>query len=357
MTRRNRTTWLMLPLIAAIILAGGCHKPELPAQPPRLVETAAKADNTGAAITKDAEEATKNIDGAAVGVNEVAGVVTTQAETLRQATPIAEPVAKVLDAQVNVLQAQVTPRLHAAKEAVAGISKNATVVTQVIVPELQKADAAAQALAKDRDAWQAKAAAAEKRVEEEQAKADGAVRAILKWLIVAGVGVLAVGVFLALKVDMKAGIAVGAGALLLIGAATLVHQYLEWIAVGAAVLIAAAIAGIAWMLWRSRQAFFQTGNLVEAIKQNMDPESLKAVFGDGAVPGLVHQIVDDAQSALYKLGVKMGVIKTKEPDVSATAEAQAAALAVPGKDGVNVGSSSNRPTIVPPAQEPAALSG
>jgi len=203
------------------------------------------------------------------------------------------------------------------------------------VPELRQADAAAQALAKDRDAWQAKAAAAEKRISEEQAKADGAVRAVLKWLIVAGVGVLAVGVFLALKVDMKAGLAVGAGALLLIGAATLVHQYLEWIAVGAAVLIAAAIGGIGWMLWRSRQAFFQTGNLVEAIKQQMDPESLKAVFGDGAVPGLVHQIVDDAQSALYKLGVKMGVIKTKEPEapVAPAAPAATTAAATPAPAG------------------------
>ena len=323
MTRRNWRIYLMPPLVAAIVLVGGCHKPALPAQPPRLAETTAIADNTGAAITKDADEATRNIDGAAVGVNEVAGVVTTQAETLRQATPAAEPVARVLDTQVNVLQAQVTPKLHAAKEAVAEISKNATVVTQVIVPELRQADAAAQALAKDRDAWQAKAAAAEKRITEEQAKADGAVRAVLKWLIVAGVGVLAVGVFLALKVDMKAGLAVSAGALLLVGAATLVHQYLEWIAVGAAVLIAAAIGGIAWMLWRSRQAFFQTGNLVEAIKQQMDPETVKAIFGDGAVPGLVHQIVGDAQSALYKLGVETGVIKTKEPETTVAPAAPA----------------------------------
>jgi hypothetical protein len=219
----------------------------------------------------------------------------------------------------------VTPKLHVAREAVAEISKESRVVVQVVVPELRQADAAAQALAKDRDAWQAKAAAAEKRIAEEQAKADGAVRAVLKWLIVAGVGVLAVGVFLALKVDMKAGLAVAAGALLLIGAATLVHQYLEWIAIGAAVLIAAAIGGVAWMLWRSRQAFFQTGNLVEAIKQQMDPESLKAVFGDGAVPGLVHQIVDDAQSALYKLGVRTGVIKTKEPEATTAPAIQAAA--------------------------------
>ncbi|MBE3096027.1 MAG: hypothetical protein IMZ44_02710 [Planctomycetes bacterium] len=330
MTRRNWTVYLTPPLIAAILLAAGCHKPDLPKQPPRLVETAAKAGDAGTAIARAADTAAVNIDGAAVKVNEVAGVVGAQADTLRQAAPAAAPVAKVLDAQADILQSDVTPKLHIAREAVAEISKESKVVIQVVVPELRQADAAAQALAKDRDVWQAKAAAAEKRIEEERAKAEGAVRAVLKWLIVAGVGVLAVGVFLALKVDMKAGLAVSAGALLLVGAATLVHQYLEWIAVGAAILIAAAIGGIAWMLWRSRQAFFQTGNLVEAIKQQMDPETVKAIFGDGAVPGLVHQIVGDAQSALYKLGVETGLIKTKKADgAAATATVPTASAAAP----------------------------
>ena len=329
MTHRNWTICLTPPLIAAILFAAGCHKPELPKQPPRLLETAAKAGDAGAAITRAADTAATNIDGATAKVGEVAGVVSAQAQTLRDATPVAEPVAKVLDAQAEVLQSDVTPRLVVAREAVAEISRESTVVVQIVVPELRQADAAARTLAKDRDAWQAKAAAAEKRIAEEQAKADGAVRAVLKWLIVAGVGVLAVGVFLALKVDMKAGLAVAAGALLLIGAATLVHQYLEWIAIGAAVLIAAAIGGIGWMLWRSRQAFFQTGNLVEAIKQQMDPESIKAVFGDGAVPGLVHQLVGDAQSALYRLGVQTGLIKTKKADSAGTAPAPPMPTAAP----------------------------
>jgi len=340
-THRKLMVCLIVALAVAVVLASGyiagCHKPALPAQPPRLVETAAKASDAGAAIARAADTAAVNIDGAAVKVNEVAGVVGAQAQALRQATPVAEPVAKVLDAQTDVLQSDVTPKLHVAREAVAEISKESRVVVQVVVPELRQADAAAQALAKERDAWQAKAAAAEKRIAEERAKADGAVRAVLKWLIVAGVGVLAVGVFVALKVDLKAGLAVSAGALLLIGAATLVHQYLEWIAIGAAVLIAAAIGGTVWMLWRSRQAFFQTGNLVEAIKQQMDPESLKAVFGDGAVPGLVHQIVDDAQSALYKLGVRTGVIKTKEPEapVAPVAAAVTPAAAAPAPAGLS----------------------
>jgi len=37
----------------------------------------------------------------------------------------------------------------------------------------------------------------------------------------------------------------------------------------------------------------------------------------------VHQIVDDTQSALYKLGVQSGLIKTKKADGAAAATAPA----------------------------------
>ena len=57
MAHRNWTVYLTPPLIAAILLSSGCHKPELPKQPPRLVETAAKADTAGAAIARAADTA------------------------------------------------------------------------------------------------------------------------------------------------------------------------------------------------------------------------------------------------------------------------------------------------------------
>jgi len=55
-THRSWTVYLTPPLIAAILLSGGCHKPELP-KPVRLVETAAKADTAGAAIARAADTA------------------------------------------------------------------------------------------------------------------------------------------------------------------------------------------------------------------------------------------------------------------------------------------------------------
>ena len=319
MTHRNWTVCLMPPLIAAILLAGGCHKPELPAQPPRLVDTAAKASDTGAAIQKAADTAATNIDGATVEVNEVSGTVTTQAQVLRDATPAAEPVAKVLDAQAKTLQTQTVPKLHTAKEAVAEVSKQATVINQTVVPEIKAADAAAQALAKDRDAWQAKAAAAQKQCEEEKAKASSTTQAVLTWMIVIGVLFVAGGAFLAIRGDLKMGLSICGGALVLIGTCTFMKEYLGWIVWGSVGLVAAVIAGVLYLLWQSRKAFFQTGNLVEAIKQQMDSETVKAFFGDGAVPGLVHQIVDDTQSALYKLGVQTGLIKTKKAAGAASA--------------------------------------
>ena len=323
MTHRNLRFCVDVVWIAAVLFAAGCHRQELPKQPPRLVDTAAKASDTGAAIQKAADTAATNIDGATVEVNEVSGTVTTQAQVLRDATPAAEPVAKVLDAQAKTLQTQTVPKLHTAKDAVAEVSKQATVVNQVIVPDLKKADAAVQAVAKERDSWQAKAAAAEKRVEEEKAKAASTTQAVLTWMIVIGVLFVAGGAFLAIRGDLKMGLSICGGGLVLIGTCTFMKEYLDWIVWGSVGLVAAVIAGVLYLLWQSRTAFFQTGNLVEAIKQQMDPESVKAIFGDGAVPGLVHQIVDDTQSALYKLGVQSGLIKTKKADGAAAATAPA----------------------------------
>ena len=56
MAHRNWTVYLTPPLIAAILLSSGCHKPELP-KPVRLVETVAKADTAGAAIARPADTA------------------------------------------------------------------------------------------------------------------------------------------------------------------------------------------------------------------------------------------------------------------------------------------------------------
>jgi hypothetical protein len=320
-------TVVLLAVLAAAPVAG-CHKPEAAKQPPRLVETAAKADDAGGAIARAADTAAENIDGAAVKVNEVAGVVGAQAQGLRQMAPAAEPVARTLDAQADALQNDVAPKLHVAREAIAEISKESKVVIQVIVPELKAADAAARALAKDRDAWQAKAAAAEKEVQEEKSKTAGTTQTILTWLIVVGVLCVAGGVFLAVKGDLKLGLGASGGGLVLIGTCTFMKTYLDWIVWGSVVLIVAMVAGILYLLWQSRKAFFQTGNLVEAVKQQMDPETLKATFGV-TVPGLVHQIVDEAQSALYELGVRTGAIKTPLPAVPIAPPSAAAAVSPP----------------------------
>jgi hypothetical protein len=153
---------------------------------------------------------------------------------------------------------------------------------------------------------------------------DNAIRSALRWVIVAGVIALAAGVFLAIKVSPLAGLATSGAAVLLIAAAAFVSKYLAYLEWGAGLLLAGLVGVTIWMVYNRNQAFFQTANLVEIAKQHLDSAALKKVFGDGAIPGLVHQIVDPIQSALYKLGVKKGLIKTKAPAAVTAAPAAAA---------------------------------
>lgn len=222
-----------------------------------------------------------------------------------------------------------------AREAVAEISKESKIVIQVVVPELRQADAAAQAIGKERDAWQAKALATEDTLRKAEAArdaaikkardaSDNAIRSALRWVIVAGVIALAAGAFLAIKVNLLAGLATSGAAVLLIAAAAFVSKYLAYLEWGAGLLLAGLVGVTVWMVYNRNQAFFQTANLVEIVKQKLDPATLKAVFGDGAIPGLVHQVVDPIQSALYKAGVKAGVIKTRATSTTAAVAAATA---------------------------------
>jgi hypothetical protein len=301
---------LVLTFVLTITLPG-CKAPQVVQERPELAQTAAKAAGAGASIQKAATRATASLDTAAATVSESAGVVSAQADTLRKATPAAEPVARTLDAQAALLQTKALPQIQEAKEDVVQIQQAAAVVVSQVAPEIRQADLDVKAISKERDDAKVAAAAAEKQVEEERAKAASTTQTILTWMILVGVLCVAGGAVLAIKGNLKAGLSICGGGLVLIGLCTFMKEYLDWIVWGSVALVAAVIAGVIYLLWQSRKAFFQTGNLVEAIKQQMDPESLKTVFGDGAVPGMVHQIVGDAQTALYKVGVETGLIKTK----------------------------------------------
>jgi len=313
---------ICLTMIFATICIVSCvgQKPEIvkTAAPP-LATTAAKADATGAAIGKAADRAAENIDGAAVEVNETAGVVTTQAETLRKATPAAELVAKVLDAQAGVLTNQVQPKLHTAKEAIADVKKDSASVT-ALAAEIKAADAAAKAMAKERDDAQAKMAALDKDLKRAQAAqaaaekkakdaSDNAIRSSLRWVFLIGIGALIGGIFIAVKGSPGWGLSLAASGLAAMGISALVSKWLVEIEWGAAILLFITLGVLGWMFWTRNKAFLQTANIVEIAKQKLDPANLKTIFGDGAIPGLVHQIVDPIQSALYKAAVKAGLVK------------------------------------------------
>jgi hypothetical protein len=277
---------LVLTFVLTITLPG-CKAPQVVQERPELAQTAAKAAGAGASIQKAATRATASLDTAAATVSESAGV------------------------GGALLQTKALPQIQEAKEDVVQIQQAAAVVVSQVAPEIRQADLDVKAISKERDDAKVAAAAAEKQVEEERAKAASTTQTILTWMILVGVLCVAGGAVLAIKGNLKAGLSICGGGLVLIGLCTFMKEYLDWIVWGSVALVAAVIAGVIYLLWQSRKAFFQTGNLVEAIKQQMDPESLKTVFGDGAVPGMVHQIVGDAQTALYKVGVETGLIKTK----------------------------------------------
>jgi hypothetical protein len=124
------------------------------------------------------------------------------------------------------------------------------------------------------------------------------------------------------KVDLKSGAAVAVGALVVIGAAAFVREYLDWLVYGAATLGAALLGLAIWYAVTHRKAFLETGNLVESLKGIADPAKVKAFFADD---GPVQSLVSEVQSRLFRQARDAGLIKTAGADAGgATAAAPAA---------------------------------
>ncbi|MBE3124818.1 MAG: hypothetical protein IMZ57_04080 [Acidobacteria bacterium] len=283
-------------LAASLVLLAGCWNQREPEQR-SLNDVAAAVSDSNQATQAAAAKAAVAIDDATLKVGGVTDVLSSQSSAMA-GTPM---VAKIVSSQVDVLKLDVTPKLRIAGEAVSTI-KTQTAVVVGIVPELQAASVAMDRLKAERDTAQADLAKANE-------KSRSSIKAIFVVLVVIGVATVALGGYLIFMGQLKIGLSLIGGGLLLIGLTTLVDRYFDYIMYGAAAMLVIAGAGLVYLLWQSRKAFFETGNLVEALKQQMTPEELAKIFGDGAIPGLVQQLVGESQTALYKLGVKLGFIK------------------------------------------------
>jgi len=316
-------------LTAVWILAGGCggwKKAEGPKiEAPKLSGTASRLETAGETIGARADEAVGNLTEAKEEVQAVATDVHAQSKVIREAMPTAKPVADRLDANAVKLQIVTAPKIQIAAAAVGEIRQQVPVI-QAAAGETRQADVQAAALERDRDALQARydkdtaklksdADAWQKKYDAEKEASANAVRKALVWLIVGSVVALAGGVVLAVKVDIKTGVAIAVGALVVIGAAAFVREYLDWLVYGAAA-VGAALLGVAiWYAVAHRKAFLETGNLVESLKGMVDPAKVKAFFADD---GPVRSLVSAVQSRLFREARDAGLIKA-DPVAAATA--------------------------------------
>jgi len=340
MTSRNMMQLVVCLVLVWAVLAGGCggwKKVEGPKiEAPKLSGTASRLETAGETIGARVDEAVGNLTEAKEEVQAVAIDVQAQSKVIREATPTAKPIADRLDANAVKLQIVTAPKIQTAAAAVGEIRQQVPVI-QAAAAEARQADVQAAALERDRDALQARydkdtaalkadADAWKKKYDGEKEASASAVRRALIWLIVASVVALAGGVVLAVKVDIKTGAAIAAGAMVVIGAAAFVREYLDWLVYGAATLGAALLGLAIWYAVTHRKAFLETGNLVESLKGIADPAKVKAFFADG---GPVQAVVSDVQSRLFRQARDAGLIKTAGTDAGgATAAAPSASTAV-----------------------------
>jgi len=295
-----RTLTLCLAIVTWLLLAGCGFKRPAAVQPPAMAETARQTAASATAIDAAAAHAQGHVASAARNVRDVAAAIPVDAQAVRSASPAGAAVADKLDAYTVVLGKYVLSELKEAASDLAAIQGVAPAL-QAIAANIKQADIQIAHLAAERDKWK-------QGYEEEKAKADSHLRTILAWLLVAGVVVLAAGIFVALKVSLQGGVGMCAAGLLLAGAAAFVHQYLDYLAWGAAVALAGVLALMVWMLWIRTKGFTETAQFIEAMKPNLSPGQLAGFFGTDGSSGLVHEIVSPAQSALYQWAVKAGLV-------------------------------------------------
>lgn len=247
-----RRTVLMLVLVATMVVATGCGKENLSL----TRDPAARGEAALARVRDDAGRAKVHIEKAKTGTETSAREVRSAAETART-VPAAKPFAEKLATSADRLDTEVVPELDQALKRVAHVETTTEDVAPLVetVTNLQA----------ERDRWQAEAA-------REKERADSAVR---KWLLVTAAGGfcgLLAGGALFVWLSRKTGLVVGLGSLAVFAVSVALYRWFEWLAWGGLVLIALAVGGLAYGLWRNRDA-------LRAVV--LGGENVKEIFYDG----------------------------------------------------------------------------
>jgi len=302
---------LLLVLVCLALTIAGCKSTPVTVAPPAL-RVQADLLQSGAKTAGDAaKDADAKVVAAAEGVQEVGVAVREDAAVIRKATPAAEPVAQHLDAQATRLQDEIAQELAEAHEDLAQKAQPALADLGKVVTDLRAADAQVAALAKERDAWKGKYEDAEK-------EREAGLRRALVWLFIGGVVLAAGGAFVALRVNLQSGLALAGAGLTLAGASVFVSRFLEWLAVGAALALAALLLALGVALYQAwKQGSLAAGfsRVAEVLKSHL-PESVS-----GTVLDAIKAVVPPAQTAAYKDLKDSGQIPEVPNGASATPSA------------------------------------
>jgi len=224
---------VLILVLATMVVATGCGKEVRLTRDP-----AARGEAALARVRDDAGRAKVHIEKAKTGSQVCAREVRSAALAAR-AVPAAKPFAEKLAVSADRLDREVVPELDQALKRVAHVETTTEDVAPLVdtVTDLQA----------ERDRWQAEAARQEER-------ADSAVR---KWLLVTAAGGfcgLLAGGALFVWLSRKTGLVVGLGSLAVFAVSVALYRWFEWIAWGGLVLIVLAVGGLAYGLWRNRDA-------------------------------------------------------------------------------------------------------
>jgi len=246
----KRATLLLIPWVVLVGLIGCGKAPSLVRDPVERGEAAVET------IRADAGKAKVHIEKAKTGTE-------TSAEEVRSAAKMAATVPKAqlfagkLLTSADRLDREVVPNLDEALVRVQYVETTTEDVTPLVttVSDLQE----------ERDRWQREAA-------REKERADSAVR---KWLLVTAAGGFAgilAGGALFVWLSRKAGLVVGLASLAVFAVSVALYRWFEWLAWGGLALIILAVGGLAYGLWRNRDA-------LRAVV--LGGQNVKEVFYDG----------------------------------------------------------------------------
>jgi len=246
----KRATLLVIPWIVLAGLAGCGKAPSLVRDPIERGEAAVET------IREDAGRAKVHIEKAKTGTETSAREVRSAAKTAAT-VPAAKPFAAKLAVSADRLDTEVVPELDEALKRVEHVETTTEDVAPLVttVTDLQE----------ERDRWQAEAA-------REKERADSAVR---RWLLLAAAGGfcgLLAGVALFIWLSRKAGLVVGLASLAVFAMSVALYRWFEWLAWGGLVLIVLSVGGLAYGLWRNRDA-------LRAVV--LGGQNVKEVFYDG----------------------------------------------------------------------------